>query len=148
MKIAPLRSFILTCAVITIAGSAVAHQSDTTPQRPLSTPAAESPTPADTTAASAAAPAATSGSDANAKKTIRVSKDYIKRLANIGFHPKNSKGQLVFCKKSAQLGTRFETEQCMDGEQLTMLLERTEAQKLQMQDTACAKGGLICGQAR
>jgi hypothetical protein len=73
-----------------------------------------------------------------------VSKDYIKRLRNAGYYPKNDHGKLVFCKKDAPLGTRFATERCMDGEQLAMQLERDESQRQQLRNTVC-QGGMSCG---
>jgi hypothetical protein len=63
------------------------------------------------------------------KTVLHVSKDYIKKLANYGYYPKNDKGQMVFCKKDAQLGSRFERERCMDGDQLAMFLEKAQAQR-------------------
>ncbi len=141
MKFAKFRTFALTCTVIALAGPALAEQSETTQPPPAATPAAST---------SVVSNSGITGvpSTEEAAKVLHVSKDYIKRVSNIGFHIKNHKGQLVFCKKEPQIGTRFETEQCMDSEQLTMLLEHQEAQRDEMRQPACAKGGLICGQAK
>jgi hypothetical protein len=99
--------------------------------------------------ATAQSNAPTNGGDAakaddKAKKVIHVSTDYVKKLANYGYYPKNAKGELVFCKKQTPLGTHFAREVCMDGEQLSMFLEKAEAQREEMRRRICV-GGLDCG---
>jgi hypothetical protein len=110
------------------------------------------PAPADATPPAKVDPPVTtttaaSNSDIQPKKVIHVSKEYIKRLANVGYYPKNDKGQLVFCKKETPLGTRFSREVCMDGDQLAMFLEGSEAQREAMQHIPCVRG-LDCGGAK
>jgi hypothetical protein len=60
---------------------------------------------------------------------FHVSREYIKKLANYGFYPKNGKGQMAFCKKDARPGSRFVKERCMDGDQVAMMLDWNQAQR-------------------
>jgi hypothetical protein len=154
MKLFPVAALILTGMLIASAEPLVAQQTeDNTQTIPAATPAAPQTTsslpakataPAkDTVSATQASKASDTGAQSN--KVLHVSKDYIKRLANIGYYPKNHKGQLVFCKKEVPLGTRFEREICMDGEQLAMILEKNEAQREALQHIPCV-GGKSCGE--
>jgi hypothetical protein len=172
MKATLISGLAATCvAVVMVVPVAMAFQQpgEATQQQPAAPASATASassatttagTPASTTVASTTADAAKSNTPvvaavvdppkdaADTKKVIRVSKDYIKQLSNYGFYPKNDKGQLVFCKKDAPIGSRFVREHCMDSEQAAMLLERQQQQRDQMLPVACAKGGQICGGAR
>jgi pyruvate/2-oxoglutarate dehydrogenase complex dihydrolipoamide acyltransferase (E2) component len=152
MRLRQFGVLVVTCAVLAVAAPiAVAFQQpeDTAQKQPAAAaPAATTPasSPASVTAASAStapdtaintanpnAPTsnspATSSGHGDSKKVIHVSREYIKKLANYGFYPKNDKGQMVFCKKGAQLGSRFVKERCMDGDQVAMMLDRNQAQR-------------------
>jgi hypothetical protein len=133
----------LALAAILLSSDALLAQETSAPV----TPAPQANTTAATTATTT--PPHVDGStsakaDEQPKKVLHVSTEYIKKLANIGYYPKNSKGQLVFCKKEAPLGTHFVKEVCMDGEQLAMFLERSQAQRDALLPQPCL-GPPVCG---
>jgi hypothetical protein len=140
MRLFPTTAVILTVVFAAPAGPLAAQQAPDASQQtsaatpapaPAASPTTDKPTEAKTATASA------DNKDPQSKKTIHVSKDYIKKLSNIGYYPKNDKGQLVFCKKETPLGTHFERETCMDGDQLTMILEKEQEQRDQMKRAPC-----------
>ena len=137
---APDREQPSSTASPTPAAAATPTSSTPTPQPDTQTGVAPLTSPSATTSGSP------SEADLKSKKVIRVSKDYIKRLRNIGYYPKNDHGQLVFCRKAAPLGTRFERETCMDGEQLAMILEKNQEQRDGLNHVPCL-GPPVCGKA-
>jgi hypothetical protein len=145
---APISTGVLFASVDPLVAQQAAKETPQTPTVPTATPV--TPAPADATSPAKVTPSATTtaaapNSDPQSKKVIRVSKDYIKRLANVGYYPKNDKGQLVFCKKDTPLGSRFSREACMDGDQLAMFLEGGQAQRDAFLNRPCL-GPPQCGQ--
>jgi hypothetical protein len=140
---------LLFAFVYPVVAAQTADETKQTPPTTTTSPVTASPAPADAPppakeAASTTAAAAPTDSASQSKSVIRVSKESMKRLRNIGFYPKNDKGQLVFCRKETPLGTRFSSETCMNADQLAMFLEGAEIQRQQLQSINCM-GGLTCG---
>jgi hypothetical protein len=140
-----MRSASLTAAVMMISAASACAQTETTRQpAAVSQPATATTPPASAAASSSgAASSSTAAVDNQGKPVIHVSTDYIRRLANEGFYPKNDKGQLVYCVKDAINGSRFKRERCMDGNQLEVELQRRQAQRDQLQSVTCT-GGPSC----
>jgi hypothetical protein len=57
------------------------------------------------------------------------SDDILRSARDAGFKIKVANGKTHFCKTGAAVGTRFETESCMNEQQVTLWLERAQAQK-------------------
>jgi len=144
-----MRSATLAAAVLTICvASACAHSQSTRQPAAVGQSTNAPPPPASAGAFNSGAGAAPSSSstaavDNQGRPVIHVSKDYIRRLANEGFYPKNDKGQLVYCVKDAINGSRFKRERCMDSNQLEVELQRRQAQRDQLQSVTCT-GGPSC----
>jgi hypothetical protein len=57
------------------------------------------------------------------------SDDILRSARDAGFKIKLANGTTHFCKTGAAVGTRFETESCMDEPTVRLWLERAQAQK-------------------
>jgi hypothetical protein len=57
------------------------------------------------------------------------SDNILRSARDAGFKIKVADGKTHFCKTSAPVGTRFETENCMNEQQVTLWLERARDQK-------------------
>jgi hypothetical protein len=113
--------------------------STTTQSSATSTTTAPSTSSATSTPSSAAVT-----NPAAADKPAGPSAETLKKAKQNGYYTRVRKGETFFCKKEAKLGTRFETENCMNENQLAMTLERNQAQRDQMMTTTCG-GGASCG---
>jgi hypothetical protein len=120
-----ISSLLLFGAMIGAAAAAYAQQAETA-----------APT-------SAAAPPAASAAQAPAEAK-NPSADTMKKAKQAGYRAKLRKGQTLFCKEEAELGTHFTNENCIDENQLLLVLEREQAQRDQMASHSCGGNG-ACG---
>lgn len=67
------------------------------------------------------------------------------KAAYPGYKVRTIKGETVYCKKVARIGSRFEEETCMTGPEMEMMMQQAEADKDQFRrnQTLCGTGG--CG---
>jgi hypothetical protein len=65
------------------------------------------------------------------------------RLA--GYRSKLKNGAYVFCKSDASTGTRFVVEKCVDQDTISIMLERVQAQRDELQHSMGCSGGSTCG---
>jgi len=67
------------------------------------------------------------------------------KAAYPGYKEKTFKGETVYCKKVAKIGSRFEEETCMTGPEMERMMQQAEADKGQFRrnQTLCGTGG--CG---
>jgi hypothetical protein len=98
--------------------SATTATSETTPPAPASSAATSSAT----------APAAKPADSATAASS-EPSPELLKQARREGFKPKKRNGVTLFCQTSAQLGTRFESETCVDETQLKVVVQQREDQR-------------------
>jgi hypothetical protein len=107
---------------------------------------ASSPSTPATGAASApvAAPAATgSKSTATAASTSKPTGTTASKYP--GYKVKQRDGQTVYCKKLAQIGSRFEDETCLTETEMKTIMEQADSDKGQLRRNSaiCGSGG--CG---
>jgi hypothetical protein len=101
------------------------------------TPKPETPPPSDHSSTPSPAPAASNSQPAANKSpsvtTIVVnggpSADILRSARNAGFTVKIAGGTTHFCKSEAPIGTRLVSERCLNEEQLTLFLERSQDQR-------------------
>jgi hypothetical protein len=152
-------SLVLISAMVGGTGSAYAQQqSDAAKAQPSAQPSATAGTAAPTAApAPAATPAPAAGpQDAPAapapaivvhfidapKATPNVPPaDVLKKARDAGYHTKVSHGVVYYCKVDADIGTRFQTEKCLDEDQLVTTLQRLDAARDQLRNNACSGSG-------
>jgi Tfp pilus assembly protein FimV len=105
---------------------------------PPSAPETSAPAPVATTAA-VATPARAVAPAAEPVAVQAETKSYP------GYKKKTRDGQTVYCKKVAKIGSRFEEETCMTGQEMEALAERAEQdrQEFRRNSTICGTGG--CG---
>jgi hypothetical protein len=142
-----ISSVIILGATLSVVSTAYAQQAADATQAPpataTSTATAPTAAPSATSTPAAAAPAASSTTNASTTPAT-PSTDTLKKARKAGYYTRVRKGQTFFCKKAPQLGTRFESENCISEEQLAMTLEREEAQRDQLRNVTCGGGG-SCG---
>ena len=103
---------------------------------------AEDPAPAD----KAASPAATAAEAANAQATTAKSDERYKPPP--GFKTKVRKGETVYCRSRAPLGTRIKSEECFTEAQIKEV-ERAMAistEDIQQRGRMCTTGFMCTGQ--
>jgi hypothetical protein len=115
-----MRQFTCALALALLAGCA-------------SQPSTSTPAPAPAPVAAAAPAAAPVAGTTTAKATYP------------GYKEKTYKGETVYCKKVAKIGSRFEEETCMTGPEMERMMQQAEADKDQFRrnQTLCGTGG--CG---
>ncbi|MGH8137529.1 MAG: hypothetical protein ACREVV_04945 [Steroidobacteraceae bacterium] len=91
--------------------------------------------PSATTPASTATPGTPPAAQAPAadKAPSAPSAEMLSRANAVGLRPEVRKGVTVYCRKDADLGTRFPTKKCVDENGLEDMVLRLERQKLQIQ---------------
>jgi hypothetical protein len=87
---------------------------------------------ADNTATSAAATTTATVQPAASPVNAGPSAEQIKEARNNGFKVRGSGAHTRFCKYEAQIGSRIETETCMNPEQLGEYLVRAQQQRDQV----------------
>jgi 3-oxoacyl-ACP reductase-like protein len=67
------------------------------------------------------------------------------KAAYPGYKEKTYKGETVYCKKVAKIGSRFEDETCMTGPEMERMMQQAETDKDQFRrnQTICGTSG--CG---
>jgi hypothetical protein len=97
--------------------------------------------PASTTALTAVAPSATSSSTDVSKAKPRTAGLSVPG----GFRPRHKDGQVMWCKKVARTGTRFEEEVCLNEADLILLQRESEEDRVNFRrnQTICGVG--LCG---
>jgi hypothetical protein len=85
--------------------------------------------------------AAGSETDASAEP----SPELLKQARREGFKPKKRDGVTKFCHTDAPLGTRFESETCVDEAHLKMLVEQREDQRNQLRQPGACTGSSCSG---
>ena len=124
-----MRSLILIVAALATGSFAYAQQqSNTAPAAPQA--AAYEESSAETT------PPAVSNLPNQLTVEVRASRPSEKTLRQAreaGFKIKVVDGITHFCKTEAPVGTRFQSENCMNEEQVTMVLIQSKAQREQLQ---------------
>jgi hypothetical protein len=105
-------------------------QAEQSPAAQTESASDQSATPSPPAAASNSKPAAGSPQSVT---TIVVnggpSADILRSARNAGFTVKIANGKTHFCKTEAPIGTRFVSERCMNEQQVTLFLERSEDQR-------------------
>jgi hypothetical protein len=105
-------------------------QAEQSPAAQTESSSNHSETPSPPAAASNSKPAAGSSQSVT---TIVVnggpSADILRSARNAGFTVKIANGKTHFCKTEAPIGTRFVSERCMNEQQVTLFLERSEDQR-------------------
>jgi hypothetical protein len=106
---------------------------------PATAPApAPAPAPATATAATDSAAAATKPAGSDTAASSEPSPEVIKEARREGFKPKKRNGVTTFCQTYTPMGTRFESENCVDEVHLRMVIEQRQAQRdLLRQQGAC-----------
>jgi hypothetical protein len=140
-----LRSSLLLGLLLGAAAPVFAQQTGTTPA-PTAPPAngTQAPAPASppvTTVFTTSTPAATPPPEAAkipSPETVRKAKD-------AGYRAKLRKGVTLFCKEQTEIGSHFSSENCIDENQLLLVLEREQAQRDQMSNHTCSNGGACSG---
>jgi hypothetical protein len=108
-------------------------QSNAAPPAPVSPPATEV-----TPAAPGTAPAPTqAASSKEAQNQTTDEEAQAKRLRGLGWRPEVQNGQTVFCKKEAQLGSRFPTKECGSADVIERRTQeaKDDLHKFQQQNT-------------
>lgn len=114
-----------------------------------STAASNAAADADDAAATAAliakanAEAAKAASSASTKATDDVS--VAKRAKEAGWRPEAHKGETVYCREDATVGSRFSTRRCVNETQLLDVLQKAEYDREMMRNASC-KG--TCGSTK
>jgi hypothetical protein len=113
------------------------------PSSPAASAAATAPAaaPSGTDAAATHAKAAGSETDASAEPSAEL----LKEARRQGFKPKKRDGVTKFCHTDAPLGTRFESETCVDEAHLKMLVEQREDQRNQLRQQGACTGSACSG---
>jgi hypothetical protein len=109
---------------------------------PTSTSGTQTASPASSSAAPAAAPpvitvtptTVTTPASDDAKNP---SPDIVKKAKQAGYRAKLRKGKTVFCKEETEIGSHFSSENCINEEQLTLALDRQQAQRDQLTNHTC-----------
>lgn len=107
-------------------------------------PPAPAPTAAVTPAATPAATAAAAGSAANSAKADAAPKSDVteaqtKALRSAGYKPEVSKGQTLYCRREAQIGTRFESKVCGTYEEIQRSIQNSQELATRIQQKAYVK---------
>ena len=68
-------------------------------------------------------------SSAKSHKNMGPSADILRSARNAGFKIKKVNGTVGFCKSETTVGTHFVSESCISEQQLSLLLERAQAQR-------------------
>jgi hypothetical protein len=127
------------------------------PARPAPPPAATAPSssePAAPTNESADAPKAVSATTASATaakpaptvlEDKTLTQDEVKQILAQGYRPMNRDGQLYYCRRESELGSRFESLRCRTAEQAKDLTRngRDMLDKLQ-RPSGCRANGAAC----
>ena len=116
-----------------------ASQQPAAPTAPAPAAVAVAPTvPAPAAVAAAAKPVAPAATEATAKADVQPA-------VLSGYKPKTHKGETVYCKKVARIGSNFATETCMTLAEAEELERRAELDRtlLRKNQTICGAGG--CG---
>ncbi len=93
-------------------------------------------------AADRAAPAP--AASATAVTQPQFSPELLKKARSVGLVPRVRKGQTLFCKDYAELGTRFTTEHCYDADHVDdVIRQMVEAQDMMRRSGACPNAA--CG---
>jgi hypothetical protein len=93
------------------------------PTAPTTAATAAAPTTATSMAAKPAASAAAAPTASTEEQTAAMRK----MARGLGLSPRNQKGVEVYCSKSAELGTRFETLHCYSSQQVVELDKRKQS---------------------
>ncbi len=127
---------VLLGAMIGIAGPAYAQQAADTAKAAAATPGTASAPAAAAPAASATAAATGTPAAAPAAKSVGgvtapavPSADTLRRAKVAGYYTKTSRGVVMYCKDTAQTGTRFVTTGCVDEAQLLVNLAWAQQNK-------------------
>jgi hypothetical protein len=145
-KILPL---ILVSAVACAGGIASAQQAPDATKTPAtsSSTAASSSDSADAEAAATAAMiakanAAAAAAAAHAPTKITDEATLAKMAKKAGWHTEVQNGTTLYCRESADVGTRFSSKKCATPTQLAVVLEQQEYEKDQLKQRGC---GGNCG---
>ncbi len=126
-------------ATVLSLGLAACAAQPTTPEPGTATAAPAAPAAA-ATGSAAPAPAAS----ATAVPQPQFSPELLKKARSVGLVPRVRKGQTLFCKDYAELGTRFTTEHCYDADHVDdVIRQMVEAQDMMRRSGACPNAA--CG---
>ena len=108
-------------------------------QQPASAPPSSA-----TPAAPAASSAASSSASSTADKPEGPSPELLKKARMAGYKAETQKGVTKFCRRDADLGTRFETKKCVSQDQMEQEInERQDARNELSKAATCT--GAHCG---
>ena len=134
------RASILVVSLI-IAGAAplCAQQPNAVPVPTPPATGTPAEAPAATTAPTApAASAATTAATTTASGASKIpSPETVKKARQAGYRSKLRKGATVFCKEQVEIGTHFSTENCINEDQLALVLDREQAQRDSLTNHSC-----------
>jgi hypothetical protein len=90
----------------------------------------------------AAAPAAAAPTDAETEQAI-----FLKKAHAHGYHAEQRKDQTVYCRAHAELGTRFESKECVSAQVLAENLRREDEMHEEMRHVGVCAGSACSGPA-
>jgi hypothetical protein len=136
---------ILFASLMLVAG---AHCDAQSPAASSATSASSATTaPSAPAAADAGTDSAVTGSESAATNTpsSEPSPELVKEARREGFRPKKRDGVTLFCHTDATLGTRFETEKCVNQAQLQTVVQQREDQRNVMRQQGACTGSNCSG---
>ena len=95
-------------------------------------------------AANPSAPAKPNSDPEAEKKALEAQKEQWRQYARMGYKQKTQRGQIVFCKKEAQLGSRFENEICMTESQMQEFFYNSNLQRESLRSVHQSCNGKNC----
>jgi hypothetical protein len=129
-----VRSLFLIGVIVGVAAPVYAQQTTApaaadAPAKPAAAAPAAPAAPPVTTTASTAATAAPKAADDVPSPAV------LKKARMAGYYTKVRHGNVVYCKSEAVIGTHFESENCINEDQLEQTLLSTQAQRDSLQHT-------------
>jgi hypothetical protein len=126
---------MLKLVLVSLCLGAVSQTVTADPPAPTSAPATQAATATEAAAAPAAAASSTQSEAAKQADEAQA-----KRLHAQGYRPEVHNGVTVYCRKEAQIGTRFETKNCAPGDQIERAAQEAKDGLQTMQKTTSPPG--------
>lgn len=126
------RALFVACAT-TAAALALAQQAPNTSQTTAQSAAQSAQKAAADSKATAAAASASAATSAAAARKKAADDLLIRDARNAGFKPENIRGNRMFCRTAAELGSSFPVRTCYDEDQVRIKIQEYQAQRNQME---------------
>jgi hypothetical protein len=138
MTLSKYRNVTILGALLALGGVASAQQpGDATTPPSAPAPNASAPPPSTPTSAAATAAKPPAKPDPSA--------EVLKKARENGYRAKLRRGQTLFCREETEIGSHFSKENCIDENQLEVVLLRRQEQRDQMSNHTCSNGGACSG---